>query len=261
MNRQKLTTALEPLTQGVFKNNATFRLVLGTCPTLAVTTAALNGLSMGLATMFVLVCSNAIVSMLRQFIPRKVRIPAYILVIATFSTLVQMIMRKFLPDMYETLGLFLSLVVVNCILLARAESFASLNPVIPSVLDGIGIGLGFTFSLTLLGFIRELLGTGSVFGFKIEPLIDAGLPMTIFVLPAGGFMVYGFMMVIFNAVVKSVENAIARKKAEKAEKAGRQGEQETDDIIGVQDTETDDSGIIDGANGSSETSVAEGGNA
>lgn len=261
MNRQKLTTALEPLTQGVFKNNATFRLVLGTCPTLAVTTAALNGLSMGLATMFVLVCSNAIISMLRQFIPRKVRIPAYILVIATFSTLVQMIMRKFLPDMYETLGLFLSLVVVNCILLARAESFASLNPVIPSVLDGIGIGLGFTFSLTLLGFIRELLGTGSVFGFKIEPLIDAGLPMTIFVLPAGGFMVYGFMMVIFNAVVKSVENAIARKKAEKAEAAGSHGEQETDDIIGVQDTETETSELLNGGEQYPETSSAEGGNA
>ena len=216
MKKTNLRETFEPLTTGVFKNNATFRLVLGTCPTLAVTTSALNGLSMGLATTFVLVCSNAIVSLLRNFIPRKVRIPAYILVIATFSTLVQMIMRKWLPDMYESLGLFLSLVVVNCILLARAESFASLNPVLPSVLDGIGIGLGFTFSLTLLGFIRELLGTGSVFGFEIKPLIEAGLPMTIFILPAGGFMVYGFMMVLFNVAVKAAENKIAAVKAAKA---------------------------------------------
>lgn len=216
MSKANLSQTFEPLTTGVFKNNATFRLVLGTCPTLAVTTSALNGLSMGLATTFVLVCSNAIVSLLRNFIPRKVRIPAYILVIATFSTLVQMIMRKWLPDLYDSLGLFLSLVVVNCILLARAESFASLNPVIPSVLDGVGIGVGFTFSLTLLGFIRELLGTGSVFGFELSFLVEAGLPMTIFILPAGGFMVYGFMMVIFNVAVKAAEKKIAEHKALKS---------------------------------------------
>ena len=196
---RNLRETFEPLTSGVFKNNATFRLVLGTCPTLAVTTSAINGLSMGLATTFVLVCSNAIVSLLRNFIPRKVRIPAYILVIATFSTLVQMIMRKWLPDLYDSLGLFLSLVVVNCILLARAESFASLNPVLPSVLDGIGIGLGFSFSLTLLGMIREFLGAGALFGYEFTALVEAGLPMTIFILPAGGFLVYGFMMVIYNA--------------------------------------------------------------
>lgn len=237
MNKQKLLETLEPLTKGVFKNNATFRLVLGTCPTLAVTTAAVNGLSMGLATMFVLVCSNAIISMLRNFIPRKVRIPAYILVIATFSTLVEMIMRKFLPDMYETLGLFLSLVVVNCILLARAESFASLNPVLPSVMDGLGIGLGFTFSLTLLGLVREFLGTGSFFGIRIESLIEAGLPMTIFVLPAGGFMVYGFMMVIFNVVVKSIENAVGRRKSCSSESVG--AEEEIIDEDKLSDTEND----------------------
>ena len=216
MSKASLRETFEPLTTGVFKNNATFRLVLGTCPTLAVTTSALNGLSMGLATTFVLVCSNAIVSLLRNFIPRKVRIPAYILVIATFSTLVQMIMRKWLPDLYDSLGLFLSLVVVNCILLARAESFASLNPVIPSVLDGVGIGVGFTFSLTLLGFIRELLGTGCVFGFERSFLVGAGLPMTIFILPAGGFMVYGFMMVIFNVAVKAAEKKLAERKALKS---------------------------------------------
>ena len=216
MSKANLRETFEPLTTGVFKNNATFRLVLGTCPTLAVTTSALNGLSMGLATTFVLVCSNAIVSLLRNFIPRKVRIPAYILVIATFSTLVQMIMRKWLPDLYDSLGLFLSLVVVNCILLARAESFASLNPVIPSVLDGVGIGVGFTFSLTLMGFIRELLGTGCVFGFELSFLVEAGLPMTIFILPAGGFMVYGFMMVIFNVAVKAAEKKLAERKALKS---------------------------------------------
>lgn len=210
---RNLRETFEPLTSGVFKNNATFRLVLGTCPTLAVTTSAINGLSMGLATTFVLVCSNAIVSLLRNFIPRKVRIPAYILVIATFSTLVQMIMRKWLPDLYDSLGLFLSLVVVNCILLARAESFASLNPVLPSVLDGIGIGLGFAFSLTLLGMIREFLGAGALFGYEFTALVEAGLPMTIFILPAGGFLVYGFMMVIYNAAVKAVENAL-KKRAE-----------------------------------------------
>ena len=191
MSKANLRETFEPLTTGVFKNNATFRLVLGTCPTLAVTTSALNGLSMGLATTFVLVCSNAIVSLLRNFIPRKVRIPAYILVIATFSTLVQMIMRKWLPDLYDSLGLFLSLVVVNCILLARAESFASLNPVIPSVLDGVGIGVG-------------------------SFLVEAGLPMTIFILPAGGFMVYGFMMVIFNVAVKAAEKKLAERKALKS---------------------------------------------
>ena len=202
---------LNEFTKGIIKENPVLCLVLGTCPTLAVTTSAINGLSMGLATTFVLVCSNAIVSMLRNFIPRKVRIPAYILVIATFSTLVQMIMRKWLPDLYDSLGLFLSLVVVNCILLARAESFASLNPVIPSVMDGIGIGLGFAFSLTLLGMIREFLGAGALFGYEFTALVEAGLPMTIFVLPAGGFLVYGFMMVIYNAVVKAVENAIAKR--------------------------------------------------
>lgn len=259
MNRKQLATALEPLTQGVFKNNATFRLVLGTCPTLAVTTAALNGLSMGLATMFVLVCSNAIISMLRNFIPRKVRIPAYILVIAAFSTLVQMIMRKFLPDMYETLGLFLSLVVVNCILLARAESFASLNPVLPSVLDGLGIGLGFTFSLTLMGFIRELLGTGAVFGYSIEPIVEIGLPMTIFVLPAGGFMVYGFMMVIFNAAVKAAENALnARKAARNADAADGTKIDEVEKSE-VADTENADSGSSNSDERHEERSAAEGG--
>ena len=165
--RQKVKDTLEPLTHGIIKDNATFRLVLGTCPTLAVTTSGLNGLYMGLATTFVLVCSNAIISLLRKIIPRKVRIPCYILVIATFSTIVEMVMRKFLPDVYNVMGLFLSLIVVNCILLARAESFSSLNPLLPSVMDGIGIGVGFTMSLTLMGLVREFFGAGTFFGLLV----------------------------------------------------------------------------------------------
>ncbi len=194
-----------PFFNGIIKNNATFRLVLGTCPTLAVTTLASNGIGMGLSVTFVLVCANAIVSALRNFIPRKVRIPAYILIIATFSTIVEMVTRKFLPDLYDKLGLYIPLIVVNCILLARVESFASLNRFIPSVMDGIGVGLGFTMSITILAIIREFLGSGSFFGIPIGFLISAELPMTFFILPAGGFMVYGFMMVLFNTIVDKFE--------------------------------------------------------
>ena len=133
------------------------------------------------------------------------RIPAYILIIATFSTIVEMVVRAFLPDLYDKLGLFLPLIVVNCILLARVESFASLNRVIPSIMDGIGIGLGFTFSITLMGIFREFLGAGSFFGIPINPIITAELPMTFFILPAGGFMVYGLLMVVFNSVVDKIQ--------------------------------------------------------
>ncbi len=204
--KQKIKDTLEPLTSGIIKDNATFRLVLGTCPTLAVTTSALNGLYMGLATTFVLVCSNAIISLLRKVIPRKVRIPCYILVIATFSTIVEMVMRKFLPDIYDVMGLFLSLIVVNCILLARAESFSSLNPVLPSVMDGIGIGLGFAMSLTFMGLVREFLGAGTFFNLEV-PFMQS-IKMTVFILPAGGFMVFGFLMVIYNTVVGAIEKKI-----------------------------------------------------
>jgi len=197
-----------PFTNGIINNNATFRLVLGTCPTLAITTSASNGIGMGLSVLFVLVCANAIVSILRNIIPRKVRIPAYILIIATFSTIVEMVVRAFLPDLYDKLGLFLPLIVVNCILLARVESFASLNRVIPSIMDGIGIGLGFTFSITLIGIVREFLGAGSFFGIPINSIISAELPMTFFILPAGGFMVYGFLMVIFNSVVDKIKKSL-----------------------------------------------------
>lgn len=208
----KLNDLVTPFTNGIIKNNATFRLVLGTCPTLAVTTLAMNGIGMGLAVTFVLVFSNAIVSALRNFIPRKVRIPAYILIIATFSTIVEMVTRAFLPDLYSKLGLFIPLIVVNCILLARVESFASLNRVLPSVMDGLGIGLGFTMSITLMGIIREFIGAGTFFGMPINALINADLPMVIFILPAGGFMVFGFMLVIFNTIVEKIENLRGKSK-------------------------------------------------
>lgn len=201
-----------PFLNGIIKNNATFRLVLGTCPTLAVTTSAFNGIGMGLSVTFVLICANAIVSALRNFIPRKVRIPAYILIIATFSTIVEMVTRRFLPDLYDKLGLFIPLIVVNCILLARVESFASLNRFIPSLMDGIGVGLGFTMSITILATLREFLGSGSIFGMPIGFLIDAELPMTFFILPAGGFMAYGFMMVLFNTIVDKAEKRKNSKK-------------------------------------------------
>ncbi|MGN1100357.1 MAG: electron transport complex subunit RsxE [Christensenellales bacterium] len=189
------------LTNGIIKNNPTFRLVLGTCPTLAITTAAINGLAMGAAVIFVLVCSNIMISLLRKVIPDKVRIIAYIVIIATFVTLVQMIMRKFMPDLYEALGIFLPLIVVNCIILARAEAFASSNTVGDSALDGLGMGIGFTISVTLIGMIREILGAGSIFGLQFW-----NNPMTFFILPAGGFLVYGVLMAAINFIMKKAES-------------------------------------------------------
>lgn len=207
----------EIFTNGILKNNPTFRLVLGTCPTLAVTTTALNSLGMGLAVTFVLTCSNIIISALRKVIPDKVRIPAYVLIIATFVTLIEMLMRKFLPDLYESLGLFLSLIVVNCIILARAEAFASTNRVLDSAIDGIGMGLGFTLSLTLIGIIRELLGAGAFFGMAIPGIED--IAMTVFILPAGGFLVYGFMMALFNQLFVKYDESKAKRLLQAKEKA------------------------------------------
>lgn len=193
----------ETFKNGIIKNNPTFRLVLGTCPTLAVTTSAINGFSMGLATSFVLIFSNILISLLRKTIPDKIRIPAFILVIATFTTVVEMVMRKFLPELFTALGLFIPLIVVNCILLARAESFASVNPVIDSAVDGLSMGLGFTLSLTFLGIIRELLGAGSIFGKELAFLEI--YKMSVFIAPAGAFFVYGFLMAAFNTIVKKIE--------------------------------------------------------
>lgn len=190
MNKLKL------ITNGIIKENPTFVLLLGMCPTLATTSSAINGMSMGLATMFVLILSNMAISAVAGLIPDKVRIPSYIVIIATFVTLLQFIMQAFVPDIYETLGLFIPLIVVNCIILGRAEAFANKHTVIESACDGIGIGLGFTIALTVLGLVREILGNGSAFGWKFLP----GDGMLVFVLAPGAFMVLGYLIVLFRKV-------------------------------------------------------------
>lgn len=188
---------------GLVTQNPTFRLVLGMCPTLAITTTVLNGLGMGLATMFVLVFSNLLISLLRKIIPDKIRIPAFIVIIATFVTIVEMVMNKFMYDLYESLGVFIALITVNCIVFARAESYASANPALDSAVDGLAMGLGFTVSLSVMGFIRELLSAGTVFGLTV--LGDWYPKMNFFAQPAGGFLTLGLLMAVFNAVYKSVE--------------------------------------------------------
>lgn len=194
-----MTTNTKTLLNGIFKENPTFALVLGMCPTLATTTSAVNGMSMGLATMFVLVCSNVVISLLKNLIPDKVRIPAFIVVIATFVTIVEMLMKAYTPAIYDVLGLFIPLIVVNCIVLGRAEAFAAKNSVGLSALDGIGMGLGFTLSLTVIGIIRELLGTGACFGMNIYP---DNFGMLLFVLAPGAFIVLGLLMGLFQKYVK-----------------------------------------------------------
>jgi electron transport complex protein RnfE len=190
---------MKTFTNGILKENPTFALVLGMCPTLATTTSAINGMSMGLATLFVLVCSNVVISMLKNVIPDKVRIPAFIVVIATFVTMVQLAMQAYLPAIYDVLGLFIPLIVVNCIVLGRAEAFAAKNTVGLSALDGLGMGLGFTLSLTVLGIIREFLGAGTVFGFTLYSSQFAAL---IFVLAPGAFIALAYMMAAVNKLQK-----------------------------------------------------------
>ncbi len=185
---------LQLITKGIIKENPTFVLLLGMCPTLATTTSAVNGMSMGLATAFVLILSNIVISAVAAYIPDKVRIPAYIVIIATFVTVLQFVMQAYVPDVYETLGLFIPLIVVNCIVLGRAEAFANKNGVLDSALDGLGIGLGFTCSLTVLGLVREILGSGSAFGFKFIE----GDGILAFVLAPGAFIVLGYLIVIFR---------------------------------------------------------------
>lgn len=180
---------------GIVTDNPTFVLLLGMCPTLGTTGSAINGMSMGLATTGVLICSNAVISAMKSVVPDKVRIPAFIVVIATFVTLLQMVMQAYLPSLNASLGLFIPLIVVNCIVLGRAEAFASRHNVIDSLCDGIGIGLGFTIALTLLGAVRELLGTGAVFGGHIFPESYGSL---VFVLAPGAFIVLGFLVALFN---------------------------------------------------------------
>ena len=189
---------LNIFTKGFLKENPTFVLLLGMCPTLATTTSAINGLSMGLATLFVLMLSNIAISAIAPVVPDKVHIPVYSVVIATFVTILQFAMQAYTPAMYATLGLFIPLIVVNCIVLGRAEAFANKNGILDSALDGLGIGLGFTLSLTVLGIVREILGSGSIFGFKFI----SGDGMLAFVMAPGAFLALGYLMVLFNKIAK-----------------------------------------------------------
>lgn len=188
------------LMNGIIKENPTFVLLLGMCPTLGTTSSALNGMSMGLATMFVLICSNVVISLIKNLIPDMVRIPSFIVVIASFVTALQMCMQAYVPEIYATLGLFIPLIVVNCIILGRAEAFASKNGVVPSFFDGLGMGLGFTIALTLLGAVREILGTGKIFGFELWAE-DYGMLM--FVLAPGAFIVLGYLIAMVNKLKKA----------------------------------------------------------
>jgi len=183
-------------TNGLIKENPTFVLVLGTCPALAVTTSAFNGLGMGAATIFVLVFSNLLISILKNFIPDKVRIAAFILIIATFVTIVDLVMKAYVPALYESLGIFIPLIVVNCIILGRAEAFAQKNNAVAAILDGLGMGIGFTLAITVMGGIREILGNGSIFNFKF--LAEDALTILVFILPPGAFLTYGYLIAIFN---------------------------------------------------------------
>ena len=186
----------ERLYNGVIKENPTLVLMLGMCPTLAVTTSAINGVGMGLTTTVVLVMSNLLISMLRKVIPDSVRIPAFIVIIASFVTIVQLLLQAYIPSLYSALGIYIPLIVVNCIILGRAEAYASKNPVIPSIFDGLGMGLGFTLGLTLIGIIREILGAGSIFGFRFLPEnVDT---LTIFILAPGAFFVLAILTALMN---------------------------------------------------------------
>lgn len=200
-----MNKCFERLYNGIFKENPTFVLMLGMCPTLAVTTSAINGVGMGLTTTAVLIMSNMLISMLRKAIPDKVRMPAFIVVVATFVTIVQLLLQAYIPFLNDALGIYIPLIVVNCIILGRAESYASKNPVFPSIFDGIGMGLGFTVGLTLIGMFRELLGAGTLFGVKVTP--EAFEPLGIFVLAPGAFFVLAMLTAIQNRLnLKSATN-------------------------------------------------------
>ena len=190
---------LQLITRGILKENPTFVLILGMCPTLGVTSTAINGMGMGVATMAVLILSNMVISLIKNLIPSKVRIPAFIVVIASFVTIIEMLMKAYIPALYASLGVFIPLIVVNCIILGRAEAFASKNGVLDSALDGVGIGLGFTLSLTAIGAVREVLGSGAIFGYSLG--IADYMPL-VFVLAPGAFFVLGYMMVLFNKLAK-----------------------------------------------------------
>lgn len=188
------------LLNGIIKENPTFVLLLGMCPTLATTTSAQNGMSMGLATMFVLICSNIAISLIKNLTPDKVRIPVFVVVIASFVTILQMCLKAYLPEVNKSLGLFIPLIVVNCIILGRAEAFACKNNPVASLFDGVGIGLGFTLALTLLGIVREVLGAGSIFGIVLLP---ETYNILLFILPPGAFITLGFLIAIVNKLKKA----------------------------------------------------------
>lgn len=191
-------------TKGIIKENPIFVLLLGMCPTLGTTTSAINGMGMGVSTMFVLVLSNIAISLIKNFIPSKVRIPAFIVVIASFVTILQLVMQAYVPALYATLGVFIPLIVVNCIILGRAEAFASKNNVVSSMVDGAGIGIGFTLGLTILGAAREILGSGAIFGNKFIPSDADGI--LIFVLAPGAFLALGYLLALFNKATAKLKN-------------------------------------------------------
>lgn len=193
---------------GIITENPTFRLVLGTCPTMAVTTSAMNGIGMGAAATFVLIGSNVVISLLRNVIPEKARIPSFIAIICTFVTMVQMFMQAFIPSLYASLGMFIPLIVVNCIILARAEAFASKNAVLPSAADGLGMGLGFTVAITIIGAVRELFGSGSLFGVNLFG--SSFEPMLLLILPAGGFLVFGLLLACVNIITGKLSSGKAK---------------------------------------------------
>ena len=201
----------ERMINGLFKENPTFILMLGMCPTLAVTTSAINGIGMGLSTTVVLSLSNLLISLLRNVIPDRVRMPAFIVVVASFVTMVQFLVQGFVPSLYASLGIYIPLIVVNCIILGRAESYASKNPPIPSLFDGIGMGLGFTMSITIIGLVREILGAGQAFGKQILPLADASTgkmgytPISIFILAPGAFFILSLLVAVMNVIRKKAE--------------------------------------------------------
>jgi len=202
---------VERLKNGIIKENPTFVLMLGMCPTLAVTTSAINGLGMGLSTTIVLMLSNLMISLLRNIIPDRVRMPAFIVVVASFVTIIQFLVQGYVPSLYSALGIYIPLIVVNCIILGRAESYASKNPPLPSFFDGVGMGLGFTMSLTIIGAVREILGAGTLFDFQILPLADSATgkmgytPISIFVLAPGAFFVLSILVAVMNVVRKNAE--------------------------------------------------------
>ena len=199
-----MNKCMERLYNGLVKENPTFVLMLGMCPTLAVTTSAINGVGMGLTTTVVLVMSNMLISMLRKIIPDSVRMPAFIVVVASFVTIVQFLLEGFIPSLYDSLGLYIPLIVVNCIILGRAESYASKNPVLPSIFDGIGMGLGFTIGLTSIGIVREVIGAGQIFGKQI--MSSSYEPVTIFILAPGAFFVLAGLVAIQNKVKRNAAN-------------------------------------------------------